>query len=248
MARTEVTVPTQDGVCAATLHTPPDGGSRPAVILYHDGAGLRETFRVMADRLAGLGYAVLLPDLYYRAGGYAPFDVATVFTDPAERARLGSLVKSVTPEGTVSDTGAFLEFLAGRPEVSGTAVGTTGYCMGGRMSLTAAAHYPDRIAAAASFHGGQLAPEDDPDSPHLLAGRIRATLHVAAAQNDGAFPPEQYQRLEEALVAAGVTHTMDTYAAAHGFAVPDNETYDAVAEQRHWTALTDLYADALPRS
>jgi carboxymethylenebutenolidase len=245
MPRTDVTVLTEDGPCAATLHTPSSRGSWPAVIVYPDAGGVRETFDAMADRLAGLGYAVLLPDIYYRTGGYTPFDLATVFSDPAERERLTSLAASVTAEMIIRDAGAFLGFLAGRPEVSGTGVGTTGYCMGGRMSLIVAGHYPDQVAATASFHGGRLAATDDPDSPYLLAGRIRATVHVAAAENDGSFPPEQYERLEQALNTAGVKYTIDTYPAAHGFAVPDNPTYDAAADERHWTALADLYAGHL---
>ena len=245
MSRTDVTVTTEDGACAATLHTPSGGGSRPAVILYHDAGGVRETFSAMADRLAGLGYAVLLPDVYYRSGGYAPFDLATVFSDPAERERLSALATSVTAAMIVRDAGAFLGFLAGRSEVSGAGVGTTGYCMGGRMSLIAAGHHPDRIAAAASFHGGRLAAEDDPDSPYLLADRIRAAVYVAVAENDSSFPPDQHERLEQALKTAGVRHTVNTYPAAHGFAVPDNPTYDSAADERHWAALTDLYGGNL---
>jgi carboxymethylenebutenolidase len=117
--------------------------------------------------------------------------------------------------------------------------------MGGRISLLVAGHFPERVAAAASFHGGRLAAEDDPDSPYLLAGQIRAALHVAAAENDDSFPPEQYQRLAQALDAAGVKYTMDTYHAAHGFAVPDNGTYDPAAAERHWNAMADLYAGSL---
>jgi carboxymethylenebutenolidase len=245
MSRTDVTVTTEDGVCAATLHTPSGGGSWPAVILYPDAGGVRETFSAMADRLAGLGYAVLLPDVYYRSGGYAPFDLATVFSDPAERERLSALATSVTAAMIVRDAGAFLGFLEGRSEVSGAGVGTTGYCMGGRMSLIAAGHHPDRIAAAASFHGGRLAAEDDPDSPYLLADRIRAAVYVAVAENDSSFPPEQHERLEQALKSAGVRHTINTYPAAHGFAVPDNPTYDSAADERHWAALTDLYGGNL---
>lgn len=245
MPRTDATVLTEDGACDATLHTPSSRGSWPAVILYPDAAGVRETFGAMADRLAGLGYAVLLPDVYYRTGGYTPFDIATVFSDPAEMERLTSLAASVTAEMHVRDAGSFLGFLASRSEVSGTGAGTTGYCMGGWISLIVAGHYPDQVAAAASFHGGRLAATDDPDSPYLLAGRIRAAVHVAAAENDSSFPPEQYERLQQALTTAGVKHTIDTYPAAHGFAVPDNPAYDAAADERHWTALTDLYAGNL---
>jgi carboxymethylenebutenolidase len=240
MPRTEVAIRTEDGTCAASLHTPSDTGSRPAVIMYPDAGGRRETMAVMADRLAELGYTVLLPDVYYRSE-WAPFDIATVFGDPDERKRLSELMGALTTERIVQDTGAFLDFLAERPEVSGTGVGTTGYCMGGRISLTVAGHHPDRIAAAASFHGGNLASADDPDSPHLLADRIRATVLVAGAEDDNSFPAEQFERLEQALTANEVRHTIATYPAAHGFAVGDNPTYDADAAERHWTALAELY-------
>jgi carboxymethylenebutenolidase len=243
MPRTDVVVHTQDGACAATLHTP-DGDAHPAVILYADAVGVRETFAAMADRLAALGYTVLLPNVYYR-DEYAPFDVATVFGDPDERARLGALAGSLTAARTIADAGAFLEFLADRPEVSGSTVGTTGYCMGGKQSLLAAAHHPDRVAAAASFHGGNLAVADDKDSPYLMADHIRATVHIAVAQDDPSFPAEQHERLTKAFADAGVNNTIETYPAKHGFAVPDNGTYDQSAAERHWQALTTLYAATL---
>jgi carboxymethylenebutenolidase len=244
MPRTSVTVPTPDGTCSASLHTPANAGRHPAVVLHADAAGVRETFAEMADRLAALGYAVLLPDAYYRTP-FAPFDIATVFSVPEERQRLNALMASVTTESAVRDMGAYLDFLAGRAEVSGTAVGTTGYCMGGKLSLLAAAHYPWRVAAAASFHGGNLAVADDADSPHLLADRIRATVYVAAAENDKAFPADQHERLGTALAGAGVRHTLVTYPAEHGFAVADNPTYNSEADQRHWEALAGLYAENL---
>jgi carboxymethylenebutenolidase len=245
MSRIEVTVPTPDGECIGTLHTS-EALPGPAVIMFTDAGGVRETFLAMADRLSGLGYVVFLPDVYYRHGGFEPFDLNTVFSEPDERARLMSLVRSVTPEMKISDAGAFLEFLVDRPEVTG-AVGTTGYCMGGGYSLLAAGSYPDRVAAAASFHGGNLAVADDPNSPHRLADRMRATVYVAAAQDDDSFPADQFDRLDEALTGAGVRHTVETYPAAHGFAVPDNPTYDTAAEERHWSALAELYSTTLVR-
>ena len=245
MPRTEVSITTPDGDCAATLHTPDGTGPWPAVILYPDAGGVRETFRAMADRLSGRGYAVLLPDVYYRAGGFEPFDMDTVFTDPGERTRLMLLVSGLTNDDIASDAGAFLEFLAARPEVTGAGVGTTGYCMGGRTSLLVAGSHPDRVAAAASIHGGRIAVEGDPTSPHLLADRIRATVYVGGAENDGSYTPEQAALLEEVLTAAGVEHTLETYPAAHGFAVPDNPPYDKDAAERHWAALESLYASAL---
>ncbi|MFC4949834.1 dienelactone hydrolase family protein [Pseudonocardia sp. GCM10023141] len=245
MTRIDVTVPTPDGECPATLHVPDGGSPAPAVILYVDAGGFRETMRVMGDRIAEMGYVALVPDVYYRAGDWAPFDLATVFSDPEQRTRMFSLMGQLTGERIGSDTGAFLDFLASRPEVAGTKVGTTGYCMGGRASLIAAGHHGDRIAAAASFHGGNLAATDNPDSPHLRADHIGATVYVAGATDDGSFPAEQFERLDEALTAAGVAHTIETYPAGHGFAVPDNPTYDATAEERHWKALEQLYGSVL---
>jgi carboxymethylenebutenolidase len=150
----------------------------------------------------------------------------------------------VSEEGIARDTEAMLAFLAQQPEVAGTRVGTTGYCMGGSFALTAAGRFPDRVAAAASFHGGQIA-SSAPDSPHLLAGSMRATVYVAGAENDASFDADQFERLSTALTDASVEHTLVTYPAAHGFAVPDNPTYDAEAAARHWRALEDLYASAL---
>lgn len=244
MPRVEVVIPTPDGECAATLHTPEGAGPWPAVIVFPDAGGVRETFRAMADRVAGLGRVALLPDVYYREGGFEPFDMATVFSDAVQRARLMALAGTQTPERVVADAGAFLDFLAQRPEVSGPRVGTTGYCMGGRASMLVAGSHPDRVAAAASFHGGRLAVADDPTSPHLLADRIRAAVYVAGAENDGSFTPEQAALLDEALTAAHVAHTVEFYPAAHGFAVPDNPTYDQAAAERHWAALAALYGAA----
>jgi carboxymethylenebutenolidase len=243
MARTDVTIRTADGECAATLHVPP-GGSGPGVLVYPDAAGARETFAVLGDQLAELGFVALVPDVYYRTP-FAPFDPATVFGDPDERARLGELTRTLTPELVVRDADALLGFLLDRPEVTGAAVGTTGYCMGGRASLLVAAHHADRVGAAASFHGGNLAAADDPGSPHLVAERIRARVYVAAAQDDRSFPAEQHERLAAALAAAGVEHRIETYPAAHGFAVPDNATYDAGADRRHRAAMAELFGAAL---
>ena len=125
--------------------------------------------------------------------------------------------------------------------MSGSAIGTTGYCLGGRMSLVAAGGLGRTIAAAASFHGGRLAVAGDPSSPHLSADRITAAVYVAGATDDNSFTAEQAELLESALTAAGVDHTLEIYPARHGFAVPDNPTYDTQADTRHWEALHGLY-------
>ncbi len=244
MPQRDVEIPTPDGTCDATLHTPAGTGPWPAVIMFPDAGGHRATFRAMGQQLADLGYAVVVPNIYYRLGTVAPFDMNTVFSDPDERKRLMGLVSSVTKAQATTDTGAILDFLAEQPEVADTKVGTTGYCMGGGLALNAAGRFPDRVGAAASFHGGNIA-STAPDSPHLLAGEMQATVYVAGAANDPSFDDEQFERLSKALAEAGVEHTLVTYPAAHGFAVPDNPPYDAAAAARHWQALEDLYASAL---
>jgi carboxymethylenebutenolidase len=245
MARIDVRITTDDGTCPASLHIPDGDGPWPGVLLFPDAGGLRDTKRVMADRLAGMGYVTLVPDVYYREGDWRPFDIATVFTNPDERARLAEFMGNLTRDRILADTGAYLEFLLARPEVTGAAAGTTGYCMGGRLSLITAGAHPDKVAAAASFHGGGIAVAGDPQSPHLAAGRITATVYVAGAEDDDHFTPEQAQLLDTALTDAGVRHTVEFYPAKHGFAVPDNPTYDKAAEERHWTALETLYGSTL---
>lgn len=245
MPSISTTITTADGSCPATLHTPNGTGPWSGVVMYPDAGGVRPTFHEMADRLAAFGHAVLLPDVYYRSGDWKPFDMATVFSEKEERARLFELIGSVTPEAMASDAAAFFDFLAGRPEVRGDRFGVCGYCMGGRTSIVVAGRVPERVAAAGSFHGGGLVTDDD-SSPHLLADRMTATVYVAGAQSDGSFTTEDAETLDKALTAAGVTHTVEFYPAAHGFAVPDNEPYDEEAAQRHWIALQELFATALP--
>jgi carboxymethylenebutenolidase len=234
------TITTADGACPVTLATPDGGGPWPGVVMYPDAGGVRQTFVDMAERLAALGYAVLVPDVYYRDAGWAPFDMATVFADQGERTRLFGMISKVTPDIMVRDAAAFFDYLESRPEVSGSAFGTTGYCMGGRTSLVVAGRVPERVAAAMSFHGGGLA-TDDAGSPHLLADAIRATVYVGGAKDDGSFTAEQAETLEKALTAAGVEHTIEFYDAAHGFAVPDNAPYDEAAAERHWKAMESTF-------
>ena len=248
MRRLDVQVPAPDGRSNGTLHVPDGTGPWPGVLVFPDAGGARETFRRMGDRLASMGYVTLIPDIYYRAGEWAPFDMATAFTDKQERARLGSLMSVLTNDRIIADSAAYSDFLLARPEVTGSAIGTTGYCLGGRMSMIAAAGLGATIAAAASFHGGRLAVDGDPSSPHLSADRITATVYVAGAQDDGSFTAEQAGMLDSALTDAGVEHTVEFYPAHHGFAVPDNSTYDTQADARHWDALRELYQAHLPAS
>ena len=206
MTRVEIT--TKDGICPCYVYRPVGSGPWPAVLVFMDGLGIRPAMLEIGERLATYGYFVLLPDLFYRSGSYEPMDPHTVFTDPEKRKVLmEKFFALATPANIMSDTSAFLEHVAAERDVKPGGIGTTGYCMGGLMSLTAAGTYPDRIVAAASYHGGRLA-SDAPDSPHRLALRIKARVYVAGAIEDASFPEEQKLRLEKALTDAGVTHVV----------------------------------------
>jgi carboxymethylenebutenolidase len=240
-----IDIKTKDGLARCQFFTPPQSGIRPAVILYMDAFGVRPALCGMAERLAAAGYHVLLPDLYYRVGQIPAFDAATAFSDPAQREKLMSLVKSLRQKMVMEDTSEFLAYLQSRPDV-GRSVGCVGYCMGGSFALSAAGTFPDRIAAAASFHGGRLA-TDQPDSPHLLAPKMRGEIYVGIAGLDANFTPAEKQRLESALQTAGVKHTVEVYPnVKHGFAVSDHSVYDRSAAELHWQRLLGLFAKNLP--
>jgi carboxymethylenebutenolidase len=246
VAREDIRVPTDDGECRASVFTPVEGeGPWPGVIVFMDGLGIRPALFTMAQRLADEGYLVLLPDLFYRAGAYEPLDVQAVFASGSFREKVAPLMESTDNRRAAQDVGAFLDALQSRSDCTGTRFGTTGYCMGGGMSLTAAGTYPDRIAAAASFHGGSLA-TDDELSPHRLADRIEGRVYIGAADNDTTYPPEMAARLIEALMAASVDHRHDLYVgAAHGWTMSDFPIFDADAAERHWAELTGLFAATL---
>src|SRR5712671_2521077 len=246
MPRLEVTIKTRDGNCPASVFTPANKvGPWPAVIFFMDGLGIRPAMWEMAQRLSDGGYSVLLPDLYYRLGSYPPKNPSQVLADPKLMGELMKLVNSLERDRKMSDAGAFIEFLSSRPEVKGYRFGATGYCMGGNAALTAAGAFPNRFAAIASFHGGNLA-TDKPYSPHLFVKNITGRVYVAGAIEDASFPEEQKIRLEKALTDAGVNHVVETYSGArHGFAVPDLPVFDKGAAERHWTALFKLFQETL---
>jgi carboxymethylenebutenolidase len=197
------------------------------------------------QRLADFGFVVLLPDLFYRAGPYGPLDPREVFASGDVRGALAHLFGSTDNRRAGEDTEAFIGYLDSRDDVAGPKLGTTGYCMGGAISLTAAGTYPDRIAAAASFHGGSLATDSDL-SPHLLAPRIAARVYVAGADNDTSYPLDMAARLEAALSDAGVDHRCEIYAdAQHGWTMADFPVYDEIAAERHWRELQALFEGTL---
>lgn len=241
MTQTEVKIPTPDGDARAYTFTPAGNGPWPAVIFYMDAPAIRPALFQMCERLAAHGYFVLLPDMFWRAGPYEPIDLKSVMASEEKRREVfGKLMASTDPERSTRDTGAFLDWLAKQPQVKGEKVGVTGYCMGAGLALRAAGNFPDRVAAAAGFHGGRLA-TDDPGSPHLLAPKIKAKVYIAGADEDAGFPPEQANKLREALTAAGVDNEVTIYPGAkHGYAPPDMPVYNEAAAERHWRELVKL--------
>ena len=225
----QIAVPTPDGTCPTVVYHPMGTGPWPAVLVFMDGFGIRPAVLEVGARLAEAGYFVVVPDMFYRAGDYAPVDApATLRAPDAFNAFRARFATAMTPDGTRRDVGALLEWIAKEPLARPGPVATTGYCMGGGVALSAAGWYPERVAAAASFHGGNLA-TDRLDSPHLLAPSMRAQVHVAGAIEDGSFPDEMKERLRTALEAAGVKHTIETVAARHGWVLRDMPTHDTAA-------------------
>lgn len=245
MTQRAVEIETPDGICPAALSVPSGEGPWPAVVLYPDAGGMRDVVREMGERLSALGYVVLVPDFYYRIGPYEPIDMRTAFASKESAARVIGMMQGYTAAMVVADARAFADYLDTVPEKRAGGIGTTGYCLGGRLSLLAAASLGDRVAAAASFHGGNLANPEDPDSPHQKAGAIRAAVYVAGAIEDQSFPEAQRELLERALTEAGVTHTIETYEAHHGFAVADHASFDADAAERHWKATEQFFGSTL---
>ncbi|MFE2416809.1 dienelactone hydrolase family protein [Streptomyces hokutonensis] len=242
---TAVDIPTEDGIADAYLVHPGDERARPAVLLYQDAFGLRPHLKAMADRLAGAGYTVLVPNVFYRQGR-APVVELPEFIDhdgrPEIFEKVGPLIMGLArhPELIERDAGAYLRWLADSPLVADGPIAITGYCMGARLALYTAGAYPDRVAAAAGFHGGRLA-TDDPDSPHLAAEHITAELYFGHADQDPSLPEDQIKRFEDALTAAGVRHRCEVYPGAHhGYTQADTSAYNAEADERHWAALLDL--------
>jgi carboxymethylenebutenolidase len=245
MAKQDIAIRTQDGTAKAGLFQPsrrPES-EMPGVILYMDAFGPRPALDRMAERIVGEGYAVLVPDLFYRFGSYGPFDAKTAFSDERTRAELMGMIRGTSQDMTRRDTAAFIAALT---DAGATGrIGTVGYCMGGGRAITAAAAYPDRVAAAASFHGGHLA-GDAPDSPHLHVSTIKGRVYVGSAGVDGSFPPEQSARLAEALRRAEIDHVIENYIGmAHGWTVSDHSVYDERGAERHWTRLLTLFGETL---
>ncbi|WP_375311011.1 dienelactone hydrolase family protein [Bradyrhizobium sp. A5] len=234
----QIAIPTKDGHTATFISHPERGGPFPVILFYMDAPAIREELRDMARRLATSGYYVMLPNLYYRSG---VMELGALPADPnaPERKRMFALMGSLTIPMIMDDTRALLTYAEGQAAANTKIVGTVGYCMSGRYAVNAATHFPDRVKAAASIYGTQLATDQD-DSPHLAAGKSRAELYFACAETDIYAPTEIIEKVKQGM--SGAKAEVEIYPGTHhGFAFPKRPVYDRDAAERHWERLLALY-------
>jgi carboxymethylenebutenolidase len=248
-----VQVKTPDGVCdAAFIH--PTTGSHPAVLIWPDAFGLRPSMRDIGKRLAAEGYSVLVPNPFYRVAKAPVIEDPSSFSfqNPTDMAKLRPLMASINAAGAAEkDAAAFIAYLDAQSQVNkAKKAGTQGYCMGGPLVVKTAAALPDRIGAGASFHGGGLVTAA-PDSPHLLAPKIKARMYFGVASNDDARQPDAKDKLKEAFAAAKVPAEIEVYPALHGWCVPDmpmqdgKPIYSRLDAEKAWGKLVALYKAGL---
>jgi len=234
----QIEIPTKDGHTTTFITHPERGGPFPVIIFYMDAPAIREELRDMARRLGTSGYYVMLPNLYYRAG---VMEIGPIPPDPdaPERKRMFDLMHSINIPLVMEDTSALLAYADGQSAARTDIVGTVGYCMSGRYAINAATQFPDRVKAAASIYGVQLA-TDQPDSPHLAAQKTRAELYFACAETDIYAPQDIIDKVTQAM--AGANAEVEVYPGTHhGFAFPKRPVYDRDAAERHWERLLALY-------
>lgn len=238
-------IPGRDGPIEVFVCRPEKRRAWPAVVFYMDAPGIRDELHDMARRIATVGYYVLLPNLYYRHGRGIALTPDCTVEGSAEQKRMFALMGTLSNELIAEDTGALLKFLDSQPAARNERVGVVGYCMSGPFAVTAAARFPDRIAAAASYHGVFLA-TDKPDSPHLLAGNIRGEVYLAFGEKDHLTPPAQIETVRDAFRKAGTQFDVEVYpGVGHGFVFPKRANYVKSAAERHWERLFDLFGRTL---
>jgi carboxymethylenebutenolidase len=245
MFEEQVEIRTPDGTVDGVLFRPEGRGRSPGVIHLTDVGGIRPAPLGMARRQAEQGYIVLVPNAFYRAGRPPLFDFKPDFADARTMKRFGELAAPLTPDAMTRDASSYVDFLAAHASVSTTSIGVVGYCFTGAMALRSAAARPDRIRAAASFHGGGLY-TDAPQSPHLVLSRVKARLYFGHAVNDRSMPQDAIDKLDRALEAWAGNHESEVYEDAyHGWTVPDSPTYNEPQAERAFVKLKELFANAL---
>jgi len=244
-----VRIPTPDGRADAFAAFPDRGGRHPGVLLYPDAFGVRPVLEEMARELAGHGYYVLVPNLYYRHGPAPVIELPAHIGEeirPAVFARLMPLIEAHTTERALRDADAYLGFLTVQPEVGAGPVAVIGYCVGAVLAMRTAAAHPGRVAAVAGFHPFFLV-TDAPDSPHRSFAELTAHVHLGLAEGD--MTPESTSKLNQALDAAGVDHTCEIYpGTVHGFTMSDTDAFNPSALRRHWDRLLPLLGRTLADS
>ncbi len=240
-----IDIKTPDGV-ADSYFVHPAKGAYPGVLMWTDIGGLRPAFQMMGKRLAESGYAVLVPNPFYRKHRAPIQPDGFNMRDEAARQMLMSLMNSLTPESEVTDARAFVDFLVGQRSVdSQRKMGTVGYCMGGPLTMRTAAALPERVGAGASFHGANLA-TDKPDSPHLLVPKMNARFLIAIATNDDERDPAAKTLLRDAFAKARQPAEIEVYAGTmHGWCPPDSPVYNPVQAEKAWARMLALFRDAL---
>lgn len=234
-------IATADGLMETFICRPERGGPHPAVLFLMDAPGIREELYDMARRLGTAGYVVALPNLYYRAGRDTKYGPDVLTHGSPEHTRMRAVRTKMTIPPVMADIAVLLAFLDARPEVKPGRVGVHGYCMSGPYALAAAARYPDRIAAAASFYGTWLV-SDAEESPHLNLGKAQGELYIACAEHDELAPLPMVEELKRLFDASGAAGELEIYAGVHhGFAFPQRWCYDKPAAERHWERLIALY-------
>jgi carboxymethylenebutenolidase len=234
-------IPTKDGGMETFVCRPERGGPFPPVLLLMDAPGAREELRDMARRLATVGYYVLLPNLYYRAGRDTIFGPDVLDRGSAERERMRAVRTKMTIPPVMEDVAAMLAFADRRADAKPGPVGVHGYCMSGPYALAAAARYPDRVAAAASFYGTWLV-SDAEESPHLSLAKVGGELYIACAEHDELAPLPMVEELRGLFRRAGAEGEIELYPGVHhGFAFAQRWCYDKPAAERHWERLIALY-------
>ena len=230
---------------ATFLCRPERASPHPAVLFLMDAPGVRDELTALARRLASVGYVVLLPNLYYRAGNDTFYGPDVLQAGSAEHAKMRSVRTGMTIPPVMDDVGAMLEYIDARADVRRGPVGCHGYCMSGPYALAAAARYPQRIAAAASFYGTWLV-NDVEESPHRSFAEMKGEIYIACAEHDDLAPMPMVETLRGFFDSAGTTGELEIYPAVHhGFAFPGRWCYDKPAAERHWERLHALYARTL---
>lgn len=245
VTESDVEIKTPDGVADAYF-VHPTTGAHPGVLIWADAMGLRPAFQQMAKRLAESGYSVLAPNPFYRAKKAPILPPGASFQDPETRKTLMAMMGALNPQTHVTDAKAFVAFLDSQAAVDKKRkMGTTGYCMGGPITVRTAATFPDRIGAGASFHGGGLV-TDKPDSPHLLVPKMKAQYLIAVAENDDKQRPQEKDTLRQAFAAAKLPAEIEVYAGAqHGWCPPDSAVYDEAQAEKAWDRMLTLFKKAL---